>query len=123
MAFTAIEPADGLTPSERRRAAWSGPNHVLVRTSYASLLRNAGFVGVERRDRTAAYRVVQQRWIDATLERFDEIAATLGEEAAEQRLSDRRGSLAAIDAGLLQRWEYLAHRPSDRRPASARAPS
>lgn len=84
---------------------------MLVRTSYTSLSRSAGLVVVERRDRTPEYRAVQRAWIDATVRRADEVVEAMGEQAAEQRIAERRASLAAIDAGVLERWEYLVRRP------------
>ena len=56
MALTAIEPAAGLTPAERRHAADPPPN-VLVRTSYPSLLDSAGFAGVTADDVTVGLSV------------------------------------------------------------------
>jgi hypothetical protein len=118
MVFTAITPGPDLTSAQRRRAAAAGPAHVLVRTSYSSLLGSAGFVDVVGEDVTAAYRSTLGRWIDETERRRDDVLAALaeaGEEQYEERQSHRRAAMAAIDAGVLQRWVYVARRPSPRR--------
>jgi hypothetical protein len=108
MIFTTIEAAPGLSPADRRRVARSGPSAVLTRTSYPSLLASAGFGAIEQTDLTAEYRATQQAWFDATGRRFEAVAAAMGETALEQRLINRAGALAAVDAGLLCRSQYAA---------------
>ena len=79
MIFTTIEPAPGLSTTDRRRVARSGPSAVLTRTSYPSLLASAHFVEIEHTDITADYRTTQQAWIDATRRRAQAIGAAMGE--------------------------------------------
>ena len=115
MAFLVIEAAEGLAPADRRRAAHAGPDAVLTRSSYPSLLASAAFCDIEVEDRTAAYRATQEAWIAA----FDRHAAGLREAFGESGLDERRraraSSLAAIDAGMLRRRRYLAQKSTRRR--------
>ncbi len=115
MAFTVVEVAPGLTPAQRRRAARVGPVGVRTRSDYPSLLASAGFVDVVVDDRSDRYRATQQRWIDATVRREDELRAVLGESVYEERIAERHGSLAAIDDGVLLRRLYVARRPATSR--------
>jgi cyclopropane fatty-acyl-phospholipid synthase-like methyltransferase len=54
-AFSVIYPTPGLPPAQARRAVEAGPPHCGLRTSYAGLLRSAGFVDVDEHDLTPAY--------------------------------------------------------------------
>ncbi len=79
-------------------------------TSYRSLLRSAGFVGVTTTDLTDEYGATQQRWIDAT-ERYEEaIRAAVGDETFDERMASRHSTRRAIDSGLLSRFLYTAVR-------------
>ncbi len=110
MAFTVIEPASGLTPTQRRNVADVGPPGVLVRTSYPSLLDSAGFVDVIAEDVTAAYRSTIAAWLDETGRRADAVVAVMGASEFDERQRRRTDALAAVDAGVLRRWLYVAHR-------------
>ena len=110
MIFTTIEAAPGLSPIERRRVARAGPSAVLTRTSYTSLLTTAGFTGIDHRDTTAEYRKTQHAWTEAMRDRSSAIGAAMGQQAFEQRLTDRTAALAAIDDGILRRAQYAAIR-------------
>lgn len=82
-----------------------------MRTSYPSLLRSAGFVEIGMDDRTEEYRATQAAWIDAVSRREAKIRPIVGDDAYEQRLRERRRTLAAIDDGLLARVMYWGERP------------
>ncbi len=88
-----------------------GPPAVAVRTSYSSLLRSAGFVEIGFDDRTEQYHATQAAWIEAVSRREAAIRPIVGDGAYDQRLRDRRRTLAAIDGGLLVRVMYWATRP------------
>lgn len=109
-AFHTIEPTPGLTSSRRRRAHALGPVAVAVRTSYESMLGTAGFVDVAAIDLTREYRATLRRWIHATERRGVELRAVMGDELFDERRVNRRQTLAAIDDGLLSRFEYTARR-------------
>jgi len=116
MSFLVIEAADGLTESGRRRAARTGPDAVLTRSTYPALLRSAGFGHVEFEDRTAEYRATQQAWIDATDRHSAGLREALGAGDFAERRRARAASLAAIDDGVLRRRRYVAMEPSGRSP-------
>ena len=85
-----------------------------MRTSYASLLDSAGFVDVVAEDVTSAYRTTLAAWHDETQRRRDAVVALVGAEEFEDRLQRRRGALAAVDAGRLRRYLYVARRTGRR---------
>ena len=123
-AFSVILPAPGLSPGDRRRAREAGPPAVSVRTTYPSMLRSAGFVGIEELDVTSASlataRRVQQLWDT----RADELIASLGTEEFDEFQTNRRRSIAATGAGLLRRAIFVARRaPDPTRAAGRRAAS
>ena len=110
MAFTAIVQASDLDASGRKQAALAGPREVLVRTSYRSLMRSAGFVDIVAENLTTGYRAVLQHWFAATERRRATVAAEIGDAEADQRRSQRLAAAAAIDEGVLERWLYVARR-------------
>lgn len=110
MAFTTIVPAPGLSRTDRRHVAQVGPSDVLVRTSYPSLLGSAGFVNVIADDVTAAYRSTLVAWLHETERRADAVIAVVGPDEFAERQHRRTGALAAVDAGVLQRWLYRSRR-------------
>ena len=110
MGFHVIQPTPGLDRARRRRANSSGPPGVALPTSYQSLLRTAGFVDVVTTDVTAEYRATQARWIVATESREPAMRAAMGDDEYDERVIRRHEHLAAIDAGLLSRFRYLATR-------------
>lgn len=102
-------PTPGLPPPARRRANRTGVA-VAVPTSYPSLLRSAKFTDIEEIDVTDDYRATLVRWLTATERRESAIRAVTGDQFFDDRAANRRGSLAAIDDGLLQRRMYTAVR-------------
>ena len=88
-----------------------GPPAVAVRTSYPSLLRSAGFAEIGMDDRTEEYHTTQAAWIAAVSRRKAKIRPIVGDDVYDQRLRERRRTLAAIDDGLLVRVMYWAERP------------
>jgi hypothetical protein len=110
MAFTTIVPAAGLTPADRRHVVDVGPSDVLLRTSYPSLLESAGFVGVVARDVTARYKSTLAAWLHETERRADAVIAVVGHDEFAERQRRRSGALAAVEAGVLERWLYCGRR-------------
>lgn len=112
LAFITIQPIAGLSAAGRRRVHRIGPPAVAVRTSYESLLRTAGFVGVETRDCSAEYAVALRGWIVAIDRRADAIRAITGDAQYDERADRRARTLAAVESGLLGRYMYVATRPA-----------
>jgi ubiquinone/menaquinone biosynthesis C-methylase UbiE len=108
--FTAIFASRGLSRSALRRVVTAGPPASIVRTSYVSLLRSAGFVGIDERDVTPEYLVVARSKHDA-FERFAaELSDVLGQREFAELQAKRRRAIAAIEDGLLRRALFVAHR-------------
>ncbi len=83
----------------------------MVRTSYPSLLRSAGFVDIDVSDLTREYRDTQQAWLVATDEWREELIDLVGIDEYTEAHRRRRSTLESIDTGLLARRLYLARRP------------
>jgi len=111
MAFLTIETAPGLRGADRRRATAAGPPGVSLPTSYLSILRSLRFESIVATDLTAEYRATQHRWIEASLRHQEGLREAMGDEAFEDRLTNRRVTLAAVAEGLLVRVLYTATRP------------
>jgi hypothetical protein len=111
IAFFTIQPRPDLDQRRRRRANRAGPPAVAVPTSYESLLKSAGFGEIESEDVTREYRTTQRRWIDAMSRYEVSLRAEMGDEMFDERAQKRAETLAAIDAGLLSRFIYVATRP------------
>lgn len=111
IAFFTIQPRPGLDPRRRRKANRVGPAGVAVPTSYESLLRSAGFRGIDAVDVTSEYHACQRRWIDAMARHEGPLRDSMGDEMYDQRVRDRGATLLAIDEGLLSRFVYSATRP------------
>lgn len=110
MIFQTIQPTPGLAPALRRRANRLGPPANAVRTSYQSLLTTAGFHEISALDQTSEYGATQRRWIEVSNRYEEELRATIGLEAFDERRADRRATLEAIETGLLSRFRYSARR-------------
>jgi hypothetical protein len=87
-----------------------GPPAVTVRTAYPGLLRSARFVEVDAVDLTAEYLATQRRWLAATLRHEDGLRDALGDDAVREGIERRRGTVDAIEEGLLLRTLYTAMR-------------
>jgi hypothetical protein len=110
LAFHTIELPPELSATKRRRAISIGPPAVTVRTTYPSLLRSAGFIATDAVDLTAEYLATQRRWLAATLRHEDGLRDALGDDAVQEGIERRRGTVDAIEAGLLLRTLYTATR-------------
>ena len=74
------------------------------------MLKSAGFVDIERFDRTAAYRDTTAAWLEQRILRADDVIAVLGRDEYEKKVVEGRETVAAIDEGLLRRYLYVASR-------------
>lgn len=119
MAFSVIFPSPGLSPAATRRAVEAGPPHCGLRTSYASLLRSAGFVDIEEHDLTTGYLAIARRKLAVAEQLADDMARMLGQQDYDELLAERRIGAAAIADGLLRRARFVARRPPKRRAASS----
>jgi cyclopropane fatty-acyl-phospholipid synthase-like methyltransferase len=115
-AFTVIFPAPGLTAAQARRAIGAGPPNCGLRTSYPSLLRSAGFVGIEEHDLTADYLATIIRKREVAEQFAAGMIEMLGRQDYDEMQAERKLATAAIEAGLLRRSLFLARR-APARPA------
>ncbi len=111
MVFLTIHPADGLSPSQRRRAYRDGPVAVAVSRPHRELLERAGFVDIAECDVSEEFAAVTQGWIDQWDLHRPEMEALWGEEAFVVRQRERRASLRTTELGILRRSFFSARRP------------
>jgi hypothetical protein len=110
MGFTTIFEAPGLPPAARRRARAAGPRAIAMRSDHRWLLRSAGFRDITEFDITPAFRATAAAWLAESERHADELARLEPPDAFQQRQTERRAMLSAIDAGLLRRAMLLARR-------------
>ncbi|MDQ1710046.1 MAG: hypothetical protein QOG49_1431 [Frankiaceae bacterium] len=102
-AFYWIYVPRGLPPRERRRALAAAPKYAWSLSNVAQLMRSAGFVDIETLDCTDQFAQTMRAWHDRSEELADELIAVISREVFEERQSDRRAALAAIEAGVQRR--------------------
>jgi cyclopropane fatty-acyl-phospholipid synthase-like methyltransferase len=102
-AFFWIYVPRGLPARERRWANAAAPKYAWSRSDVTQLMHSAGFVDVEALDCTAEFAETMQAWHDRSEEHADELIALISRDAFEERQSDRRAALAAIEAGVQRR--------------------
>jgi hypothetical protein len=111
LAYLVIEVSPGLDRRRRRRANSVGPRHVATASNYQSMMRTAGFVGIERIDVTREYRDTATGWLSQRRLRADELCELMGDETHREKVRDGEATIVAIDDGLIRRSLYLARRP------------
>lgn len=75
------------------------------------LLERAGFIDIDAQDCTTEFAVVARAWIDQWELHRDELVDRLGGAEFEQRQTERRIQLSAVQDGLLRRTLFVATRP------------
>ena len=108
LAALVIEIAPGLDAPARRRARAAGPVSVATSSTYASLLRSAGFVDIESIDQTDEYRTTAADWLRERQRHEQAYRRAIGDALYEERTSEGAVTVGAIDDGLLRRTLYLA---------------
>jgi hypothetical protein len=74
------------------------------------MLRDAGFVDIEEHDWTNDFVRVARAWIAQWDEHRVELTDALGDVEFEDRQTERRIQLRAVEDGLLRRSLYVATR-------------
>ena len=111
IAFYTIFIPSGLSPSEYRRAARSGPAAVTSqRREQGHLLRSAGFTRIEETDVTEAFLRTTRAWLEARSRYAGELSEAEGEAPFRDRQRRYRLQAGAIEAGLLRRSLFVAAR-------------
>ncbi len=96
-------------PADRRPAALeAGPDFIDSTTPYRTMLDRAGFVEIAEVDVSAAYHRTAVQWLAATRDLEPGLRRALGDSGYEERLDRRTRTVAAIEAGLLARFRYIA---------------
>ena len=107
MLFSVIAVAPNLPEDQRLRALETGPPFVDAPGEYADLLPQSGWRVLEQVDCTPEYRCSLSALVEA-LDDSAALAAELGEAAVTEACAHRQRQIAAIDAGLLVRENFLA---------------
>ena len=115
IAYFNIFVAEDLPEERRRWAAKEIGSGAYTRATQRGLLRSAGFVRVQETDVTAEFARTQRAFFEASVRHERALRRVQGDEAFEQRQSDRRNALRALELGLLRRALFVAERPESRR--------
>ena len=122
IAYYNIFIADDLPVDVRRRVGRQASNRdVYTRARQRGLLQTAGFARIEEHDVTGEYRRVQRELFEANVRYERALRKVLGDAVFEERQSNRRRTLLAIEAGYLRRSLLVAERPASRKGAARRA--
>jgi SAM-dependent methyltransferase len=108
MAFTVISIAPDLSPGEYRRALANGPEFVEADADYQTLLAQAGWATVDRRDITLDYADSHRRQLEADASGKDALETLLGASEVAERRSQWQSNLDALRDGLLRRELFVA---------------
>lgn len=101
-AFLTIVVAPGLSKSDHRIAVRRGPRSVRTTRPVDVLMGAAGFVDIEVNDLTDDFLHVAQAWQREFATHEQALRPILGDEW-DERQSDRRGMIAAVERGWLRR--------------------
>lgn len=108
MGFFTIFVPDGLSEPDYKLALRSGPTYISTRRrNHQELLTAAGFSRVEEVDLTPQFLETTKGWHDGREHFRDELIATEGEAAFEERQSDARIQAEGIEAGVLRRALFI----------------
>ena len=108
IAFYTIFIPSGLSPSDYRRAARSGPAAVTSRRrEQGQLLRSAGFARIEETDVTEDFLRTTRAWQEARARYAGQLIEAEGEALFLDRQRDYHRQARAIEAGLLRRALFV----------------
>jgi hypothetical protein len=79
--------------------------------SSAELLTRAGFVEIEELDCTSEFATTARAWIEQSDRHYDALCELVGADEVDQRQTERRLLLRAVEDGLLRRALLVATRP------------
>ena len=100
-----------LTAAQRRRASRAGPIAVATARPHLELLTAAGFRHVTETDYTAEFAATTRAWTEHWDANREELVALLGQQWVQERQTERRAQLRAIQDGILSRSLFTARRP------------
>lgn len=70
---------------------------------YFAMVTKAGFTDVRESDVTAAFRATAVRWLSAAADLDDDLRSVLGDTSWDDKLTSRRDTFDAIEAGEIRR--------------------
>ena len=103
LAFYVITTPPGLSTEQRDRAATLGPERVMSKSPYRTLLERAGFETKLVEDVTDAYRDTIEALAASWADEERELRSFLGDAEFEDVQNGLRDSRRGIDEGLLRR--------------------
>jgi len=95
MAFFTIFISPGLSRRDHRRAVLRGPRAVASNRGQSELVAAAGFVQVDEIDFTEQFLETARRWLRFALELEPALRASLGDDAFDEQIADRRDMVAS----------------------------
>lgn len=110
--FYTIFIPSGLSESAYRRALRLGPRGVASgKREQQELLRSAGFIDISETDVTAEFLRVARSRLEARERHAAGLRQSEGHSQFEQKQSEERAEIEAIEAGVLRRSLFVAQRP------------
>jgi ubiquinone/menaquinone biosynthesis C-methylase UbiE len=107
MVFTVISIVPGLSPTDREKAAASGPPFVAADAPYPDLLLEAGWKIVERTDVTKRFAETLHAVYHKETRHAQSLRDVIGDEALADKMGRRQRAIAGVDNGLLQREMFV----------------
>jgi hypothetical protein len=111
LAFATIFVPSELASVDHGRAIKAGPRAVATRGDHSAMLQRAGFVDIHETDVTDDFLRTAQAWLEHSERLAGELKVSLGAGLFDERQSERRDFIAAIEDGLLRRSLFHARRP------------
>jgi hypothetical protein len=114
MAFHVISVAPGLSERDKTRAVVAGPPYVSASGTYPDLLAGAGFGEIDELDLTDQYQQTAAAWLHESTRAAKQLEEIYGIEEFRESQQEREKTLAAIEAGVLNRSLFVAQAGSRR---------
>ncbi len=108
MVFHVVAIAAGLAEEDHTRAVEVAPAHAATEVGYPELLAVAGFRDIQEDDITEAYLLTATRWRDQCAAAAEQMKQVFGADEFRDAQLQRTETVAAIEGGLLERYEYSA---------------
>ena len=103
MVFSTISFAPSLSSAAHRQALAAGPPFMIASSDYLEMLSKAGWRTERRVDVTAEYGAAAERLLTAQEAREEMLVEILGRSDFAEMIIKGRGTVAAIEQGLLRR--------------------
>lgn len=111
MVFTVISIAAGLSAIDYKRAVAAGPPFKEIDIPYPALLEQTGWALLQHEDLTSEYARAARHMLLEEQARAKALTTLLGEAEFSERIARRRGTVDALERGLLRR-ELIVAKPA-----------